>query len=155
MPSTYLTKSGLENLLNELEFLRKVKRQEIADLLRDSNGGNEFDGDSDPEYSMAKHQQAFLEGRILELETLLSNPIIIDDYGHSEIVDVGSKVTISEMGGEPVSYSIVGPAEASPSRGLISFASPLGSALIGHSVGDEVVVKSPGGMYRVRIIELS
>jgi transcription elongation factor GreA len=155
VPSTYLTKSGFEGLSKELEFLRKVKRQEIADLLRDSNGGDEFDGDTDPEFSIAKHQQAFLEGRILELENLLSNPFIIDHYLHSDVVEVGSKVTISEDGGDPVSYTIVGPAEASPSVGLISFASPLGSAMIGHSAGDQVIVKSPGGMYRVCIQEVS
>lgn len=155
MPSTYLTKSGLENLLNELEFLRKVKRKEIADLLRDSNGGDEFDGDMEPEYAMARNEQAFIEGRILELETLLSNPIIIDECTHGDIVDVGSKVTISEEGSEPVGYTIVGPAEASPISGLISYASPLGRSLIGHCSGDEVVVRAPGGMYRVRILEVS
>ena len=155
MPSTYLTLSGYEKLQSELEHLRKVKRQEIAVLLRESNGGNENDGDPDPEFSIVKEQQAFIEGRIQELEALLSNPGIIDHYLHSDHVDIGSRVTISEHGGEPVSYTIVGPVEASPVRGLVSFASPLGKSLIGHTAGDEVVVTAPGGVYPVRILDVS
>lgn len=155
MPSTYLTLAGFEKLQGELEYLRKVKREEIAALLRETNGGQEIDGDSDPEFAMVKQQQAFIEGRIQDLETLLSNPIIIDHQLDGDIVEIGSRVTISENGGEPVSYTIVGPAEASPTHGLISFASPLGSSLIGHSVGDEVAVKAPGGVYPVHILEIS
>jgi transcription elongation factor GreA len=104
---------------------------------------------------MAKNQQAFIEGRIQELEILLSNPEIIDQHQHGDIVDIGSRVTISEIDGSSVSYTIVGPAEASPANGLISFASPLGDSLIGHLAGDEVIVKAPGGVYQVRIIEVS
>jgi transcription elongation factor GreA len=152
MPTTYLTSSGFEKLLVELEYLRKVKRPEIAALRRESNGSNENDGDTDPEFAMAKNQQAFIEGRIQELEILLSNPEIIDQHQH---VDIGSRVTISEIDGSSVSYTIVGPAEASPANGLISFASPLGDSLIGHLAGDEVIVKAPGGVYQVRIIEVS
>lgn len=155
MPPTYLTLSGFQKLQSELDYLRKVKRQEIAALLRDSNGGYEIDGDSDPEFEMAKQQQAFIEGRIQDLETLLSNPIIIDQGMHGEIIDIGSRVTISENGGTPVTYTIVGPVEASPAHGLISFASPLGNSLIGHSAGDEVVVKAPGGVYPVHILDVS
>ena len=155
MPSTYLTQSGFEKLINELDFLRKVKRQEIAALLRESNGGDDFDGDSNPEFDMAKQQQSFIEGRILELETLLSNPGIIDDSSHGDFVDMGSRVKIMENNEEPVSYTIVGPAEASPANGLISFASPLGHSLIGHSAGDEIIVRAPGGIYQVRILEVS
>ena len=155
MPSTYLTRSGFEKLIDELDFLRKVKRQEIAALLRETNGGDGFDGDTNPEFDMAKQQQAFIEGRVLELETLLSNPGIIDDSSHGDFIDMGSRVKIMENNEDPVSYTIVGPVEASPANGLISFASPLGSSLIGHSAGDDVIVKAPGGVYQVRIIEVS
>lgn len=155
MPSTYLTLSGYEKLQYELEYLRRVKRQEIATLLRESKDGNESDGDMDTEYVMAKHQQAFIEGRIQELESLLSDPDIIDNRQHNELIDIGSRVKIVENTEEPVSYTIVGPAEASPSNGLISFASPLGKSLIGHSAGDEVIVNAPGGIYRVSILEVS
>ncbi|UCE00861.1 MAG: transcription elongation factor GreA [Chloroflexota bacterium] len=154
MPSSYLTLSGYKKLLSELEYLRTIKRPEIAALLRDSVGNNEIDGDIDPDFVMAKDQQAFIEGRIQELETLLSDPDIIDYHQHSNIVEIGSRVTISELGNEPVSYTIVGPVEAAPEKGLISFASPLGSALIGRSVGDEVVIKSPGGIYTVSLLEV-
>lgn len=154
MPSTYVTLSGLEKLRSELEYLRKVKRPEIASYLHDSNGGDDFDGDTSPELDLARQQQAFIEGRILELEILLSDPKLIDDHVHGETVDIGSRVTISEGKEEPVSYTIVGPVEASPVHGLISFASPLGHALMGHRSGDDVVVNSPGGVYQVHIINV-
>ena len=155
MPSTYLTTSGYKKLQNELEYLRNIKRPEIAALLRATNGWDQSDGDSDPEFDMAKHQQAFIEGRIQELEALLSNPGIIDDFLHGEYVEIGSKVTISENGEEPVTYTIVGPVEASPAEGLISFMSPFANSLLGHSAGDEVTINAPGGAYLVRILEVS
>ncbi len=155
MPPTYLTSSGYEKLLGELEYLRNVKRQEIAALLRESNSGNENDGDTDPEFAMAKEQQAFIEGRIQDLEILLSNPIIIENQENGGVIEIGSKVMISENGDEPISYTIVGPVEAAPVRGLISFASPLGSALIGHKVGDDVLIRAPGGVYPVHILNVS
>lgn len=154
MPSTYITLSGLEKLRSELEYLRNVKRPEIASYLHDSNGGDDFDGDTSPELDLARQQQAFIEGRILELEILLSDPNIIDNHIHGETVDIGSRVTISEGNEEPVSYTIVGPVEAAPVHGLISFASPLGHALMGHRAGDDVLVNSPGGIYQVRIINV-
>ncbi|MFL7892322.1 MAG: GreA/GreB family elongation factor [Anaerolineales bacterium] len=155
MSSSYLTRAGVEKLQKELEFLRTVKRVEVAALLHDSNGSLEFDGDSDPEFVMVKEQQAFIEGRILELEILLSNPTIIDQKSPSGIVEIGSQVKISESGEIPVAYTIVGPTEAAPVDGLISFASPLGSALLGHRSGEEVMVKSPGGIYTVKILEIT
>ena len=154
MSSAHLTKSGQERLQAELEYLRGVKRQEIASSLRDSNGGNDSDGEISPEYTLARNQQAFIEGRILELEILLSDPDIIDNHFHGDTVDIGSRVTISENDQDIVTYTIVGPVEASPVQGLISFASPLGSALIGHRSGDDVLINSPGGIYLVRIIDV-
>jgi transcription elongation factor GreA len=155
VPSTYLTLSGFEKLQSELDYLRKVKRSEIAALLQDSNGWEKSDGESESEFDMAKNQQAFIEGRILELESLLSNPSIIDDHFHGDFIDIGSRVKIVENDEEPVSYTIVGPAEASPTNGLISYASPLGSALIGHRPGEEVIVRAPGGIYKVQILVVS
>jgi len=73
---------------------------------------------------------------------------------HGDSVDIGSRVTISENNEKPVTYTIVGPVEASPAHGLISFASPLGNALIGRRSGEDVVVNSPGGIYQVHIIEV-
>ena len=80
MPSTYLTKSGYERLHAELQYLRSVKRQEVASILRDSNGGADSDGDISPEYNLARDQQAFIEGRIQELELLLSDPDFIENH---------------------------------------------------------------------------
>jgi transcription elongation factor GreA len=155
MPSSYLTVSGIDKLQTELDYLRNVKRLEIANLLRESNGSYEFEGDGDPEFAMLKDQQAFIEGRILELENLLSDPVIIDKFHHSEIVELGTQLTISENEEAPADYLIVGPVEADPVHGLISFLSPLGSALLGHHVGDEVMVSSPGGIYTVKILHIS
>lgn len=155
MPSSYLTTTGVEKLQTELDYLRKVKRVEIATLLRESDSSYEYDGDGDPEFSMLKDQQAFIEGRILDLENLLSDPIIIEKFHHSEFVEIGTQVTISENDELPVEYTIVGPAEADPVHRLISFLSPLGSALLGHRGGDDVVVRSPGGIYAVKILHIS
>lgn len=155
MPSSYLTVTGVDKLQTELDYLRKVKRLEIANHLRESNGSNEVEGDGDPEFAILKDQQAFIEGRILELENLLSDPVIIEKYHHSEFVEIGTRVTISENEEVPAEYTIVGPVEADPVHGLISFLSPLGSALLGHHVGDEVMVSSPGGIYTVKILQIS
>lgn len=155
MPSTYLTHSGFEKLQTELDYLRNVKRREIAAILSESKSGNEIDGDMDTEFAMAKFQQAFIEGRIQELEILLSDPDIIDHHLHGDIVEIGSRVKIMENNEDPLIYIIVGPAEAAPANGMVSFASPLGSALLGHTAGDEVVVKAPGGVYQVRILEVT
>ena len=155
MAITYLTNSGVEKLKSELDYLRNVKRFEIAALLKETHGTYEFDGDNDPEFAMFKDQQAFIEGRIYELEVLLSNPIIIDQNHHSEVVEIGSQVMISENDELPVKYLIVGPTEADPVNGLISFASPLGSAMLGHRAGDDILVRSPGGLYTVKILEIS
>ena len=154
MPSTYLTLPGFVKLQDELNFLRMVKRQEITALLRDTAGGDDFDGDANTEFDVVKQQQAFIEGRILELELLLSNPDIIDHHLHSNNVEIGSRVTISENEENLETYTIVGPVEASPVQGLISYMSPLGSALIGHLPGDDVVVRAPGGIYMVKILEV-
>jgi transcription elongation factor GreA len=155
MSVSYLTQAGVEKLQKELEYLRNVKRVEVAALLQDSAGSYEIDGEGDPEFTIAKEQQAFIEGRIQEIEILLSNPVIIDRSQQSDLVDIGSQVTISESGEEPVTYTIVGPVEAAPTQGLISFASPLGSALLGRHSGEEVMVRSPGGIYTVKILAIS
>lgn len=135
--------------------MRKEQGQEMTAPVRETIGGFEHDADVDPDFAADKEQQAFVEGRTQVLELFTANLDIIDRYRHGDIVDIGSRVKISEHGGSPVSYTIVGPLEASPVHGLISFISPLGGSLIGHSAGEEVIVKAPGGFYPVRIIEVS
>ncbi|RCK72398.1 MAG: Transcription elongation factor GreA [Anaerolineae bacterium] len=153
MPVTYLTREGYDKLQEELEYLRTVKRREVAERLHEAMEGGELIEDA--EYEAAKNEQAFVEGRIHELETILANARVIDpSLSRSEIVQVGAKVTIQEGSNEPETYTIVGPAEANPRLGRISNESPLGRALIDHRVGDEVRVDAPDGPFTVKILKV-
>ncbi|MCS6908118.1 MAG: transcription elongation factor GreA [Anaerolineales bacterium] len=153
MPVTYLTREGYDKLQEELEYLRTVKRREIAERLHEAMEGGELIEDA--EYEAAKNEQAFVEGRIHELETILANARVIDpNLSHGEIVQVGAKVTIQEGNNEPETYIIVGPAEANPREGRISNESPLGRALIDRRVGDEVCVEAPDGPFTVKILKV-
>ncbi|HIP87766.1 MAG TPA: transcription elongation factor GreA, partial [Anaerolineales bacterium] len=133
-------------------YLRTVRRQEVARRLHEALA--EGDILENAELEAARNEQAFVEGRILELEELLRRAEIIEEEASDGIVRVGSRVTIVEGDGPPERYHIVGPAEASPSEGKISYESPLGKALMGHRVGDEVTVNAPGGALTFRIVEI-
>lgn len=148
----YLTRQGYERLRVELEYLRTVRRQEVAKRLHEALA----DGDilENAELEAARNEQAFVEGRILELETLLGAAEIVEEEAPSGIVGVGSRVTIVEGDGQPELYHIVGPAEAFPSEGKISYESPLGKALMGHRVGDEVRVNAPARTMVFRILDI-
>ncbi len=152
METTYLTPEGYKKLQEELEYLRTVKRQEVADRLRAAleEGGDLIEN---AEYEAAKNEQAFVEGRIQELERLLATAKVIEDLPR-DTVDLGSKVTVEEEDGTVTTYTIVGHAEAAPQEGLISNESPLGKALMGHKVGDEVEIQAPGGSFKVRIVRI-
>jgi len=150
----FLTREGYRKLEEELHYLRTVRRQEVAERLRAAQEDGEVLENA--EYDDAKNEQAFLEGRILELETILRNAVIIDEESHRrDVVGLGCQVTITEVeGGEPETYHIVGSAEAEPGRGYISYLSPLGKALLGHKVGDEVTVDAPDGELHFRIVDI-
>jgi transcription elongation factor GreA len=152
MPPSFLTRQGHEKLQEELEYLRTVKRQEVANRLHEAMEGGELIEDA--EYEAAKNEQAFVEGRIQELEILLANARIIEDTGKKDIVQVAAKVTIQEDDNEVETYVIVGPAEANPRQGRISNESPLGRALMEHRAGDLVKVDAPGGAFTVRVIKV-
>ncbi|MFC2055677.1 GreA/GreB family elongation factor [Chloroflexota bacterium] len=128
MPTTHLTRPGYEKLQQELEYLRTVKRPEMAARLHEATDGDSWEADIDAGYINVRHDQAFLEGRISELERLLSNPVVKDKNSCEGAVDIGATVTIKEGDLEPEVYIIVGPAEASPNERRISHESPLGSA---------------------------
>jgi transcription elongation factor GreA len=149
----FLTPEGRRKLEEELEFLRNVKRPEVATRIQAAKA--EGDVMENAGYDEAKTQQAFLEGRILTIENMLKNAVIINDAGPSDCVRVGSRVTIVEEGGEPETFRIVGSAEADPGNGKISNESPLGKALLNRIVGDMVEVRTPGGLLRVRIEAIS
>jgi len=148
--TTFLTREGLKKLEEELEYLRTVRRQEVAERLRAALE-EEQDVLENAEYEDAKNEQAFVEGRILTLEEILKNAVIIGEGGPVDKVGIGSRVTVVEADGEPETYHIVGSAEADPKSGRISHQSPLGKALLGHRVGDEVIVNAPDGVLRFRI----
>jgi len=152
MSLSYLTREGHERLQEELEHLRTVKRQEVADRLGEAMEGGELIEDA--EYEAAKNEQAFVEGRIQELEILLANARVIVETGKMDIAQLAAKVTIQENGNDPEVYTIVGPAEANPREGRISNASPLGGALIDHKAGDTVTVEAPAGSFTVNIIKV-
>jgi len=149
----YLTSEGATKLRIELEELKGNSRLEIASRLRAAIQMGDLSENAD--YHKAKEDQAFLEGRIQELEYILSNAVIIEDKGiRHDIVDVGSHVVIQEDGDEPVSYQIVGAKEASPRNGKISNESPIGRALLGHREGDEIIVEAPVGSIQYKIISI-
>ncbi len=155
MPPSFLTRQGYQKLQEELEYLRTVKRQEVAQRLHEAvEGSGDLGVDLDAEYEAAKNAQAFTEGRIQELEILLANAHVIEDTGKMDTVQVGATVTIQEAENESEIYTIVGPAEANPREGRISNESPLGRALIEHRAGDMVRVDAPGGSFTVRVIKV-
>ena len=147
--TTFLTPEGLKKLEEELEYTRTVRRQEVAQRLRAVL--EEQDILENAEYEDAKNEQAFVEGRILTLEDILKNVVIIEEGGSTDRVGIGSRVTVAEEDGEPETYHIVGSVEADPKRGRVSNQSPLGKALLGHRVGDEVIVNIPDGVICFRI----
>ena len=154
MPSTFLTKEGFEKLQEELDYLRTAKRQEVADRLHEAMEGGELIENA--EYEAAKNEQAFVEGRIQELEMLLATARVIEDdkKKKADAVQVGSTVTIQENGSEEETYTIVGAAEANPREGKISNESPMGRAILSHRAGDEVQIDTPDGSYTVRIVKI-
>lgn len=154
MHNTFLTKEGYKKLQQELEFLRKDRRKEVAARLREASDGEDLVENA--EYEAAKNEQAFVEGRIKELEILLATAKIISESGTSGLIQIGSKVTIQEEGhDEKESFYIVGAVEANPSEGKISNESPLGRALLDHKKDDVVAVEAPDGEFNVKILKVS
>jgi len=150
----YLTPEGLKRLEEELEYLKNVRRAEVARRLHEAMAEGEVE--ENPEYEDAKNEQAFVEGRILEIETILANAVLIENKGPSNEVRLGSKVTVTEVGsGNKEHYVIVGSAEADPANGRISNESPLGRALLGHKVNDVVSVQAPEGEIKFKVTHIS
>lgn len=152
MPSSYLTKEGFERLQKELDYLRTTKRAEVAERLRDALEGGELIENA--ELEAAKNEQSFVEGRIKELEILLSNAHLIEENGSTDTVQVGSRVKVQEEGYDAEEYVIVGAAEADPRLGRISNESPLGKALLNQKSGDKVKVEAPGGAFEIEILSI-
>lgn len=149
--TVYLTPEGRKRLKEELEYLRTVRRPQVAAYIQMAKDGGDIMENAG--YDDAKNEQAFLEGRIATLEAMLKNAVLIEESGPSEIVLLGSWVKVVEDGQEEA-YRIVGWAEVDPINGLISNESPLGQALLGHRVGEEVTVKTPDGVRRFKVSEI-
>jgi transcription elongation factor GreA len=150
---SYLTQDGKEKLQAELEFLKGPAREELAKRLRSAIQQGDLSENAD--YSSAKEEQGFLEGRIAELTSVLSNVTLIDEKGSKKVtVDVGSKVTIQEESYPEETYFLVGPQEADPAKGRISHISPIGQALIGHRAGDVVEATIPTGIIKLKILKI-
>ena len=149
-----MTYEGVKKLEEELEYLKTVKRKEITEKIKVALGYGDLSENS--EYDEAKHDQAFTEGRIIQLENMLKNAVVVDE---SEIpkdkVSVGSIVKVMDYEfDEEVEYTIVGSAEADPMNFKISNESPVGSALIGKKVGDVVEVAVPSGVSKFEVLEI-
>ena len=149
-----LTSEGLEKLEKELEYLKTVKRQEVAAEIKVALGYGDLSENS--EYDEAKNKQAQMEIRIAEIEAMLKNAKVIDEADIStETVSVGCTVKVHDVEfDEELEYSIVGSTEADPSNGKISDESPVGAALLGKAVGDVVDVPAPAGSIDLKIIEI-
>lgn len=149
----FLTREGRAKLEAELEHLRNVRRAEVAERIHSAK--DEGDIMENSAYDEAKNEQAFVEGRILTIEQMLKNAVMIENARVSDTVGLGSYVTVVERGGaEDEMFHIVGSAEADPTRGRISNESPVGRALLGKRVGDEVQVKIPDGVRYLKITDI-
>lgn len=149
-----LTKDGYEKLQLELEDLKNVKRPEIAERIKSAMALGDISENA--EYEEAKKDQSFIEGRILYLESILTDAQVIDesDVDHSE-VNIGCKVQLVNLDNNTdLTVTIVGSYEAKPDENRISNVSPLGQELLGHSPGDIVRVKTPSGPVKYRIIKI-
>lgn len=150
-----MTIEGKEKLEAELEELKTVKRREIVERIKIARSFGDLSENS--EYESAKDEQAFVEGRITTLETMIRYAQIIDNEGVDEDeVSLGKKVTFIELpNGDEEEYTIVGSAEADPFSGKISNDSPIAKALIGKKTGDQIIINTPGGDMEVKIIKVS
>jgi len=149
----YLTAAGLSKIKAELSELKGPQRAQIAQRLRSAVQQGDLSENAD--YHKAKEDQAFLEGKIQELEYLLENAIIIDELEHEpDQVYIGGTVTIEDEEGIRDTYHLVGAKESDPGNGKISNESPIGQALIGHKVDELVTVETPAGVIKLKIVNI-
>ena len=151
----FFTPEGLEKMEAEIEYLKTVRRKEVADRIKVALGYGDLSENS--EYDEAKNEQAQLEERIVKLENMVRNARVIDeDDLNTEIVNVGSTVAVKDLSdGEEDEFTIVGSAEADPLSGKISNESPVGGKLLGAKVGDVIEVEIPDGMIKYEVVSIS
>jgi transcription elongation factor GreA len=151
-PEFMLTSEGADEIRKQLQELKGPRREEMASRLRHAIQQGDLSENAD--YIAAKEDQAFLEGKIQELETILRYAKIIETRGDSEVVSIGHTVVVSEDGQQPETFHIVGVKEADPQQGKISHESPLGSALLGKRAGEMATATTPGGEIHFKILEI-
>lgn len=152
--SYYMTQEGKEKLEKELHYLKTERRQEIVERIKVARDFGDLSENS--EYDSAKEDQAFVEQRITQVEKMIRNAVIIENENTDpNVVSLGKSVTFVELpDGDEETYTIVGSAEADPFEGKISNDSPMAKSLLGHEVGTEVAVATPGGDIQVRITKV-
>jgi len=151
--AVYVTQEGLKKIGKELEHLYTVRRKEVAIRLHEAMEDGELIENA--EYEAAKNEQAFVEGRIIELEYILAQARVIKRGESKDIVSIGSTVVIREKGARKTeTFTIVGAAEANPKEGLISNESPYGMALLNRKVGDETDVQAPAGVIILKVVKI-
>ena len=148
---TKYTKEGYQKLIDELEFLKVTRRQEVKELLKEARSFGDLSENS--EYDEAKNQQAQVEHRIAELEFLIKNGEVVSEENiDKNVVSIGSTVTIKYEDGREVTYHIVSSNEVAPLEKKISDLSPIGSALVGHKKGETVTIVTPAGEKDAKIV---
>jgi len=151
--TVFLTEEGRAKLQEELNYLITVRRPDVASKIHAAK--EEGDVSENAGYEEAKRDQAFVEGRIMTVENILKDAVLIQEQGPSDKVRVGTRVTVQEEGSsEKENYQIVGSAEVDVSKGWISNESPLGRSLLGCAVGDAITVQTPGGLLRFKVIHI-
>ena len=148
-----LTKEKLEELQQELEYIKNVRENEVAEQIKVARGFGDLSENS--EYDEAKNEQGKLYSRKAEIQAILDNYVLIDENAALDKgVSIGCEVTI-ELRGKEVTYTVVGSQEADPRKNCISDESPIGKAVMGHFAGDEVTVEAPAGSFPCKIISIS
>src|SRR2546425_12561693 len=150
MADVHITPEGLEAVQRELDELISHKRPSIVAKIKAARELGDLSENF--EYHAAKNEQGMMEARINELDSIIKNHVLIETKKSTGVVAMGSTVRFAEDGEGEETYRIVGPAEADPKAGRVSYESALGKALIGHRVGEQVEIKTPNGSYRVRIV---
>ena len=149
-----LSAARLEELKNELSYLKTVREREVADQIKEARSFGDLSENS--EYDEAKNEQGKLYSRIAELENILANCSVIEEEdSDTNTVRLGSKITVEDMEmGEQETYEVVGSQEADPMNGRISEESPFGKALLGKAIGETVIVEAPAGNIEYRVVNI-
>lgn len=149
-----LTRSGKAEMEKELEYLKTVKRAEIAEAIKVARGFGDLSENA--EYTEARNEQSRIEGKILELEQILRSAKVVNDVANLEAVGIGTRVKLLDLDyNEEEVYQILGSSESDIKKNNITNESPVGKALIGHKVGDTVCIDAPGGVVRFRVLEIT